>query len=168
MLEDILASGLRVVFCGINPGLSSAQRGLHFANPNNRFWRVIHQAGFTQRQLKAEEGPALLTMGCGLTAVVERPTVEASELALAEYRQGGARLLEKMTRYQPHALAILGKQAFERAFAQRNARWGRQDMVIGQTEIWILPNPSGLNRMKTEALIAAYSELNLELIASGL
>ena len=81
MISDILAPGLRVVFCGINPGKSSAHTGFHFAHPGNRFWKVIHQAGFTERQLKPEEEQHLLDTGCGITMLVERPTVQASEVA---------------------------------------------------------------------------------------
>ena len=77
MINDILAPGLRVVFCGINPGKSSAHTGFHFAHPGNRFWKVIHQAGFTDKQLKPEEEQQLLDTRCGITMLVERPTVQA-------------------------------------------------------------------------------------------
>lgn len=107
-MEDILRKGLRVVLCGINPGLSSAHKGVHFANPNNRFWKTIHLAGFTSSQLRPEEEQRLLETGCGITMLVARPTTEASELSLAEYRQGGERLMAKIETYQPQALAILG------------------------------------------------------------
>ncbi len=167
MIEDILAPGLRVVFCGINPGLSSAHKGVHFANPNNRFWKIIHQAGFTTRQLKPEEELELLDTGCGITMLADRPTVEASELSLAEYREGGKRLIEKIRRYQPCALAVLGKQAYRQAFRVSNAIWGKQEVTIGATEIWVLPNPSGLNRMGFETLIKSYRELDAILATRG-
>ena len=89
MISDILAPGLRVVFCGINPGKSSAHTGFHFAHPGNRFWKVIHQAGFTDRQLRPEEELQLLDTRCGITMLVERPTVQASEVALQELRSRG-------------------------------------------------------------------------------
>ncbi len=111
MISDILAPGLRVVFCGINPGKSSAHTGFHFAHPGNRFWKVIHQAGFTERQLKPEEEQHLLDTGCGITMLVERPTVQASEVALLELRNGAQELISKIQDYQPQALAVLGKQA---------------------------------------------------------
>lgn len=167
MIEDILAPGLRVVFCGINPGLSSAHKGLHFANPNNRFWKILHQAGFTERQLMPEEAYQLLDTGCGLTVIADRPTTEASELTLAEYREGGKRLIEKIQRYQPAALAVLGKQAYRKAFRVSNAIWGKQEVTIGNTEIWVLPNPSGLNRMGFETLLKSYSELDAILATRG-
>ena len=117
MVKDILAPGLRVVFCGINPGLSSAGTGFPFAHPANRFWKVIHQAGFTDRQLKPEEAQHLLDFRCGVTKFVDRPTVQANEVKLQEMRNGGRLLIEKIEEYQPAALAILGKQALSRALA---------------------------------------------------
>ena len=167
MISDILQPGLRAVFCGINPGKSSAHAGFHFAHPGNRFWKVIHLAGFTERQLKPEEEQHLLDTRCGITMLVERPTVQASEVALQELRAGGRELMTKMLDYQPMVLAVLGKQAFEQAFSQRGAKWGRQDITIGDTEVWILPNPSGLNRATLDQLVESYRELELSLKARG-
>lgn len=163
MIKDILAPGLQVVFCGINPGLSTAHHGYHFANSNNRFWKVIHLAGFTARQLRPEEEQHLLDTGCGITRLVDRPTVEASELARAELRQGGEALREKILRYQPRALAVLGKQAYSSAFGVRKVAWGQQPESIGDTAVWVLPNPSGLNRASLDELVAAYHALYLDL-----
>ncbi len=167
MISDILAPGLRVVFCGINPGKSSAHTGFHFAHPGNRFWKVFHQAGFTDRQLRPEEELQLLDTRCGITMLVERPTVQASEVALQELRSGGRELVRKIEEYQPQALAVLGKQAFELAFNQRGAKWGKQAMTIGTTQVWVLPNPSGLNRATLDKLVAAYRELDDALATRG-
>ena len=167
MISDILAPGLRVVFCGINPGKSSAHTGFHFAHPGNRVWKVIHQAGFTDRQLRPEEELQLLDTRCGITMLVERPTVQASEVALQELRSGGRELVRKIEEYQPQALAVLGKQAFELAFNQRGAKWGKQAMSIGTTQVWVLPNPSGLNRATLDKLVAAYRELDDALATRG-
>lgn len=167
MISDILAPGLRVVFCGINPGKSSAHTGFHFAHPGNRFWKVIHQAGFIDRQLRPEEELQLLDTRCGITMLVERPTVQASEVALQELRSGGRELVRKIEEYQPQALAVLGKQAFELAFNQRGAKWGKQAMTIGTTQVWVLPNPSGLNRATLDKLVAAYRELDDALATRG-
>jgi len=168
MINDILAPGLRVVFCGINPGKSSAHTGFHFAHPGNRFWKVIYQAGFTEQQLKPEEEQRLLDTRCGITMLVERPTVQASEVELHELRTGGRDLIKKIEDYQPDALAILGKQAYEQAFSQRGVAWGKQNITIGATEVWVLPNPSGLNRATLEKLVEAYRELDQALVARGL
>lgn len=168
MIQDILAPGLRVVFCGINPGKSSAHTGFHFAHPGNRFWKVIHLAGFTERQLKPEEEHELLTTRCGITMLVERPTVQAAEVKLHELRQGGHDLVKKIEVYQPAALAILGKQAFEQAFSQRGVLWGKQRISIGATQVWVLPNPSGLNRASLEKLVESYRELDEVLRTDGM
>lgn len=167
MIEDILAPGLRVAFCGINPGKSSAHTGFHFAHPGNRFWKVIHLAGFTERQLKPEEERHLLDTGCGITMLVARPTVQASEVKRDELRDGGQAVAEKMARYRPGALAVLGKQAYAQAFGARNVQWGRQPQGLGETEVWVLPNPSGLNRASLDELVAAYRELDEALKGRG-
>lgn len=164
-ISDILAPGLRVVFCGINPGKSSAHTGFHFAHPGNRFWKTIWQAGFTERQLKPEEEKALADTRCGITMLVERATREATELSATELRDGGKLLVDKILRYQPEALAVLGKQAYRQAFGTTKAEWGRQPQKLGETEIWVLPNPSGLNRASQEELTAAYAALNSALAA---
>ncbi|AWH88318.1 G/U mismatch-specific DNA glycosylase [Limnobaculum parvum] len=163
MLNDILQSGLQVIFCGINPGLNASASGFHFANRTNRFWRVIYQAGFTKTLLTPEEDRRILESQCGLTALVARPTVQAAELSSQELQQGATLLIEKLECYQPRAVAILGKQAFHQAFGIRNAPWGKQDMTIGQTQVWILPNPSGLNRATLEQLTESYRELAMAL-----
>ena len=160
MIQDIIAPDLRVVFCGINPGLSSAHQGFHFANPTNRFWKVIHLAGFTHRQLAPQDEKHLLDTGCGITALVSRPTVTAAEVTREELRAGGEALEEKILSYQPQSIAILGKQAYTQAFGIRKVDWGRQEKTIGNTQIWVLPNPSGLSRITVDELVASYRVLN--------
>ena len=158
-ITDILAPNLNVLFCGINPGRSSAHTGFHFAHPGNRFWKVIHLAGFTRKQLRPEEEQQLLETGCGITMLAERPTAQANELAAQELREGGARLQDKVERYQPRALAVLGKEAYKRAFSQKKVEWGEQPVSAGATQIWVLPNPSGLNRASLEEIVEAYRQL---------
>ncbi len=159
-ITDIIAPDLRVLFCGINPGKSSAHKGFHFAHGGNRFWKTIWQAGFTERLLKPEEEQQLLETGCGITMLVERPTKEATELSSQELRAGGEALREKIARYQPASLAVLGKQAYRQAFGISKVEWGRQPQTLGVTEVWVLPNPSGLNRASQEELVTAYQALN--------
>jgi TDG/mug DNA glycosylase family protein len=167
MVTDIIASRLRVLFCGINPGLSSSSLGYPFAHPANRFWKVLHLAGFTDRQLKPEEADHLLDFRCGVTKLVERPTVQANEVTLQELRSGGQALIAKVEHHKPAALAVLGKQAFERGLGQRGATWGKQTFMIGDTEVWVLPNPSGLSRITLDKLVEAYQELDVALKARG-
>jgi len=110
----------------------------------------------------------LLDFRCGVTKFVDRPTVQANEVKLQEMRSGGRKLIEKIEDYQPSALAILGKQAFEQGFSQRGAQWGKQTFTIGGTQIWVLPNPSGLSRISLEKLVQAYRELDDALVVRGL
>lgn len=168
MVKDIIDTQLRVLFCGINPGLSSSSLGFPFAHPANRFWKILHLSGFTDRQLKPEEAAQLLDFRCGVTKLVERPTVQATEVTLQELRSGGQALIEKVEHYKPAALAVLGKQAFERGLGQRGAPWGKQSYQIGETEVWVLPNPSGLSRITMDKLVEAYRELDVALKARGL
>jgi double-stranded uracil-DNA glycosylase len=161
-LADLLAQDLDVLFCGINPALSAAHAGHHFSNRNNRFWRTLHLAGFTPHQIRPEDDHTILHHRCGLTAAVERPTVKASDLTLNEFRAAAESLERKVRRYHPRILAFLGKPAFAAFFNKRSVAWGRQEVRFGGAEVWVLPNPSGLNRAFTlDALVSAYRELQI-------
>lgn len=144
-LPDVIAPGLRVLFCGINPGLYSAFVGHHFAKPGNRFWPTLHAAGFTPHQFKPEEQHDLLSLGYGLTNIVARPTAMAKELTSDELREGRHLLEEKLRAYSPRILAVIGVTAYRQAFAEPTATFGLQPDLIGSTEVWVLPNTSGLN-----------------------
>jgi len=144
-VPDLIAPDLRVLFCGINPGLYSGATRLHFARPGNRFWPVLHAAGFTDRLLHPSERFELLERGYGITAIVRRATATAAELGDEEYRAGRIALERKIRKYKPHWLALLGVGAYRVGFERPKAKIGRQDEMIGSTGIWVLPNPSGLN-----------------------
>ncbi len=144
-VSDVIAPGLKGLFCGINPGLYTAWMGHHFARPGNRFWPAIHAAGITPRLLHPSEEQELLRYGYGITNVVQRATARADELSREEYVQGGERLVEKVTRYRPGVLAVLGLGAYRTAFGRPNATIGLQSRTIDGVSIWLLPNPSGLN-----------------------
>lgn len=144
-IRDVIAPGLSVLFCGINPGLYSGATGHHFARPGNRFWPALHRSGFTPRQLVPFEEDQLLSCGLGITNVVARTTPGAADLTDDELRSGGEKLVRKVRRYRPRFLAVLGVGAYRVAFAERAAAVGPQDRTIGATRIWVLPNPSGLN-----------------------
>ena len=144
-VPDVIAQGLAVVFCGINPGLYTAAIGHHFGRPGNRFWPTLHAAGFTPRVLKPWEEDELIPLGYGITNVVARATNAADELAHDELVKGGRLLVAKMNRYKPRVLAVLGVGAYRAAFGQRRAAMGLQPDSIGDTRLWVLPNPSGLN-----------------------
>jgi TDG/mug DNA glycosylase family protein len=144
-VPDLIAPGLKVLFCGINPGLYSGATRLHFAKPGNRFWPALFAAGFTDRLLHPSERNELLAHGYGITAIVRRATATAAELGDDEYRAGRRALERKVLKYKPQWLAILGIGAYRTGFDRPKARIGMQDETIGSTGIWVLPNPSGLN-----------------------
>lgn len=153
-VPDVIAPSLRVLFCGINPGLYSGATGHHFARPGNRFWPTLHAAGFTDRLLKPEEEQELLTYSYGITNLVERATATAAELTADQLAAGGERLRTKVDHYRPQVLAILGIGAYRLAFARPTATLGQQPETIGTTQVYVLPNPSGLNAHYTPADLA--------------
>ncbi len=144
-VADIIAVGLKVLFCGINPGLYSAAVGHHFARPGNRFWPTLHAAGFTPRLLTPAEERELLSLGYGITNIVDRASATADELTADELIAGAGKLEKKVLRYQPRFVAFVGITAYRTAFGRKHARLGLQPETIGQTAVWVLPNPSGLN-----------------------
>jgi TDG/mug DNA glycosylase family protein len=157
---DILAKGLGAVFCGINPASTAAIAGHNFSSASNRFWRVLHLAGFTAVQLAPQNERLLLEYHCGITAVVRRATSRASDVSLQEFRQARQDFEAKMQQYAPRYLAFLGKRALSAIISQPRIHWGRQTTSLAGTAVWVLPNPSGLNRGFTlNALVHSYSEL---------
>jgi double-stranded uracil-DNA glycosylase len=144
-VEDLIDHDLKVLFCGINPGLYSGATGLHFARPGNRFWKTLHGAGFTERQLEPSEEHELLERGYGITCFVGRTSARADELRPEEFVEGGRMLTAKIEKFRPKMLAVLGIGAYRTAFSRPEARVGLQTETIGETSIWLLPNPSGLN-----------------------
>jgi TDG/mug DNA glycosylase family protein len=159
-VRDVIAPDLRVLFCGINPGLYTAAVGHHFARPGNRFWPTLYAAGFTDRLLSPFDERELLKNGYGITNVVQRATASADQLTKEEMVDGGARLRAKVLRYRPKVLAMLGLGAYRTAFNQPKAVAGRQEDVMGNTVLWVLPNPSGLNaNYQAAALARLFREL---------
>lgn len=144
-VPDIIAPQLKVLFCGINPSLYSAVVGHHFARPGNRFWKTLHGAGFTDRLFSPAEDQDLLQLGYGITNIVDRATARADELSAAELVAGQQALAAKIETFQPKVLAILGVSAYRVAFNRPKAQVGPQEERVRSAQIWILPNPSGLN-----------------------
>jgi double-stranded uracil-DNA glycosylase len=159
-LPDVIAPGLDVLFCGINPGLYSAATGWHFARPGNRFWPVLHLAGFTPRLLHPSEQDLLPGYGLGITNLAPRATARAAELSAAELRAGAERLRWLVARFKPRLLAVVGVSAYRVGFAAPRAGFGPQSPPPVNTRTWVLPNPSGLNAHWTlERLVTAYAEI---------
>jgi TDG/mug DNA glycosylase family protein len=144
-IPDVIGPGLRVLFCGINPGLYSAATGFHFAGPGNRFWPALNASGFTDRRLQPAEQRTLLEYGCGITNLVARATAGAAELSHAELQAGRRRLEAKLRRHRPRSVAVLGLGAYRAAFHRPRAHAGRQRDRLAGASLFVLPNPSGLN-----------------------
>lgn len=144
-VPDLIAPALRVLFCGINPGLYSGATGHHFARPGNRFWPALHAAGFTPRRLQPWEEHELLPLGYGVTNLVARATAAAAELGADELVAGAASLAAKVAIYRPRTVAMLGVTAYRSAFRRPRATFGPQPEQLHGAVLWVLPNPSGLN-----------------------
>lgn len=159
-IPDLIGPNLRVLFVGINPGLYSGATGRHFARPGNRFWPTIHRAGFTPRQLAPDEGDELIRLGIGITNLVNRTTATAAELGDDELRAGARRLRETVARHRPRTVAILAVSGYRIAFDRPKAPIGRQAADLEGAQLWVLPNPSGLNASyQLPELIRLYGEL---------
>ena len=159
-MTDVIGPGLKILFCGINPSLYSAAVGHHFARPGNRFWPTLYAAGFTDKLFSAFEDTRLLERGYGITNVVERATASAAELQPEEYAEGGKRLEAKVRRYKPKVVAVLGVGAYRAAFGKKDAVVGRQEERLGGAQVWVLPNPSGLNaHYRLDDLARVYKEM---------
>ena len=162
-IADVVKPGLNVLFSGINPGLYSAATGHHFARPGNRFWPALHMSGFTDRLLRPSEQEQLLSLGLGITNIAARATARASELGSDELTAGSAILAAKVLTLRPRWLAVVGVTAYRTAFGKPGAMVGPQELTIGETLVWVLPNPSGLNALwTTPKLVEAFRELRLD------
>jgi TDG/mug DNA glycosylase family protein len=163
-IPDVIAPGLEVLFVGINPSLWSGAVGLHFARPGNRFWRALHEAGFSDRVLSPHEGGELLKCAIGVTNLVNRATASADELDVADYRRGARRIEAKVRRYRPRIVAFVGMGAYRVAFGRPRARGGLQEERLAGAAVWVLPNPSGRTAgYQMPALARAFRELRRSL-----
>ncbi len=160
-VPDIIAPNLKILFCGINPGLYTAAVGHHFARPGNRFWPSLFKAGLTPRLFSPFEEEKLLPLGFGITNLVKRATAAASEIQKDEFKVGAIELEKKAARYKPKVVAILGVEAYRAAFNRSKANVGKQDELLANAKLWILPNPSGLNaHYQIDALAKRFKDVN--------
>ncbi|MBB6305485.1 G/U mismatch-specific DNA glycosylase [Rhizobium leucaenae] len=158
--SDILAPGLSVIFCGLNPALSAVRDGHNFSNRSNRFWRVLHLAGFTPGLLQPEQEREILSYGFGLTTAVPRATKSAGELTSQDYLSAAPALERKISELAPGNLAFLGKAAYAAIAVGTTVQWGRQPDRFAGASVWVLPNTSGLNRAFTlDRLVEHFREL---------
>lgn len=161
-LPDLIGKGLTVLFCGINPGMTAATAGHHFVSRSNRFWRVLHLAGFTPVEISPAQDRSILDYGYGLTTVVQRPTASADQLSPHEFATAAAQFRQKVARHAPRFVAFLGKPAYAALSGRRELAWGRQTEHLEGSIVWVLPNPSGRNRaFALDGLVDAYRPLHL-------
>ncbi len=159
-VPDVIKPGLRVLFCGINPGQMSGALGQHFARPGNRFWKVLQLAGFTDRVLAPAEQWSLLDWGVGITNLVPLASRAAAELTSAQLRAGADDLATKVAEWHPAYVAVLGMQAYRTAFRRPQAVIGEQSELLSGARLWLLPNPSGLQaRYRLEEMVVMFSAL---------
>jgi TDG/mug DNA glycosylase family protein len=162
-VPDIIGPNLKILFCGINPGLYSAWARHHFARPGNRFWPALFAGGITERLLHPEEEAELLPAGYGITNLVDRATVGSQELSRDELVAGGKTFFRKVRKYRPRSVAILGVTAYRLAFDQPEAVVGAQAERMAGALVWVLPNPSGLNAHFTpDSLARLFRRFRLE------
>lgn len=159
MLTDIITSNLSVIFCGINPGLKSSNDGHHFSGKSNRFWKVLHQSGFTPYEIEAVNDTSILDFGYGLTTAVARATSRADELSKEEFEGALESFTNKIMEFQPQYIAFLGKAAYKAFSKKKEIQWGQQPEDFCGAKVWVLPNTSGLNRgFSLDQLVTYYKE----------
>jgi double-stranded uracil-DNA glycosylase len=159
-ISDHLKENLNVLFVGFNPSIRSAETGHHFANPNNRFWTILHRAGLTPRKYITTVDYKLLDLGYGLTNIVARPTKTAQEITKNEYIQGKKELMEKISKFKPKIICFVGKGVYQEYSNKKEVPWGVQESsVVEGTIDFVAPSSSGLVRMKVEEIVKIYKEL---------
>ncbi|WP_442593913.1 mismatch-specific DNA-glycosylase [Neobacillus sp. D3-1R] len=159
-ISDHIKFNLKILFVGFNPSIRSSETGHHFANPNNRFWTILHKAGLTPRKYTTNEDYLLLDLGYGLTNIVTRPTKTAQEITKEEYKKGQEELRHKIEVFKPKIICFVGKGVYQEYSGRKEVPWGVQShaLVDGTTE-FVAPSSSGLVRMRIEEIVDIYSQL---------
>ncbi|MGI2329057.1 G/U mismatch-specific DNA glycosylase [Planococcus sp. YIM B11945] len=159
-IPDHLQEGLKILFVGFNPSIRSSETGFHYANPTNRFWKILFEAGLTPRKFRPDENSELLALGFGLTNIVARPTKEAAEISKMEYAEGAALLQQKIKTYRPKAICFVGKGVYQEYSKKRKIQWGLQEepVIPGIVE-FVAPSSSGLVRIKQRDIVEVYKGL---------
>ncbi|WML40060.1 mismatch-specific DNA-glycosylase [Neobacillus sp. OS1-2] len=159
-ISDHLKKDLAILFVGFNPSIRSGELGHYYANPNNRFWRILFEAGLTPRKYEAAEDTKLLEIGYGFTNIVARPTKAADEITKEEYREGREVLRHKIERYQPKVVCFVGKGVYQQYSGRKLVPWGKQnEPVVPGVIDFVAPSSSGLVRMKLQEMVEIYSRL---------
>jgi len=159
-ISDHLKRNLDILFVGFNPSIRSSELGHHYANPNNRFWKILYEAGLTPRKYDAVEDEELLKLGFGFTNIVARPTKAADEITKQEYQEGKEILKRKIEQFQPKVVCFVGKGVYQEYSGRKVAPWGKQPVeVVPGTMDFVAPSSSGLVRMKLDEIVDIYKEL---------
>ncbi|PLT35551.1 G/U mismatch-specific DNA glycosylase [Bacillus sp. V5-8f] len=159
-ISDHIRTNMDILFCGFNPSIRSGETGHHYANPNNRFWKILNEAGLTDRKYRPEEDYTLMELGYGFTNIVSRSTKAADEITKGEYREGRVELKRKIVHYKPRIVCFVGKGVYQQYSGKKSVPWGPQeDSVIPGTIDFVAPSSSGLVRMKIEEVIEIYRQL---------
>ncbi|MGM8366549.1 G/U mismatch-specific DNA glycosylase [Virgibacillus sp. W0181] len=159
-IPDYLQKNLEILFVGFNPSIRSSETGYHYANPTNRFWTILHEAGLTPKKFKPSENDQLLKLGYGLTNIVARPTKAASDITKKEYEEGRIKLKEKIVYYNPSIVCFVGKGVYQQFSNKKEVPWGKQkNPVITNVIEFVAPSSSGLVRMKKEEIVLIYKQL---------
>jgi len=159
-VSDHLKEGLKIIFVGFNPSIRSSELRHHYANPNNRFWKILYESGLTSRKYPAAEDEKLLEIGYGFTNIVQRPTKAADEITKEEYNEGREILKKKIEHYRPTVVCFVGKGVYQEYSKLKSIPWGRQQKsVVPYTIDFVAPSSSGLVRMKLDEIVAIYKEL---------
>ncbi|MTH52010.1 G/U mismatch-specific DNA glycosylase [Bacillus mangrovi] len=157
---DLIKPGLSILFTGFNPSIQSGRTGHHYANPTNRFWKILFLSGLTDRLYRPEEDRSLLSKGYGFTNIVHRPTKDAAEITKEEYAEGRDELIEKIGTYRPKAVCFVGKGVYLQYRGQKKAPWGFQDKrLYKDVQEFAAPSSSGLVRIKLDEMVSIYQIL---------
>lgn len=159
-VSDHLKEDLKILFVGFNPSIRSSELGHHYANPNNRFWKIIYEAGITARKWDASEDYKLLDLGLGFTNIVSRPTKAADEITKKEYKEGREILKRKIVRLKPKVVCFVGKGVYQEYSGRKVAPWGiQEEAVVPGTIDFVAPSSSGLVRMRLDEIVEIYKGL---------
>jgi len=159
-VPDRIKEDLKVLFVGFNPSIRSSETGRHFANPNNRFWKILQEAGLTPRKFQAAEDELLLDLGFGITNIVSRPTKAADEITNQEYKEGKEILKQKIARFKPSIICYVGKGVYQQFSGNKTVPWGVQkESVVPGTIDFVAPSSSGLVRMRVDEIVEIYKQL---------
>lgn len=160
-INDHIKEGLNILFVGFNPSIRSSEVGHHYANPNNRFWRILYESGITPRKYDSYEDADLLEIGYGFTNIVQRPTKAADEITKEEYKEGREILKSKIEQLKPKLVCFVGKGVYQQYSGRKDIPWGAQKVsVVSGIIDFVAPSSSGLVRMKMDEIVEIYKQIN--------